>query len=71
MGKGAWRRRFGKTAVNRAARRGLQRNAAASAGAGADAACLPGLPSAAAASRSRGLSDAAALGARAGSGRPL
>jgi epoxyqueuosine reductase len=36
MGQGAWRRRFGKTAVNRAARRGLQRNAAASAGACAD-----------------------------------
>ena len=43
MGKGAWRRRFGKTAVNRAARRGLQRNAAASAGARGDAACLPAL----------------------------
>ena len=41
MGKGAWRRRFGTTAVNRAARRGLQRNAAASAGATRDAACRP------------------------------
>jgi len=37
MGRGAWRRRFGKTAVNRAARRGLQRNAAVSAGAVAQA----------------------------------
>jgi epoxyqueuosine reductase len=47
MGKGAWKRRFGKTAVNRAARRGLQRNAAASAGARRDAACLPVLEAAA------------------------
>jgi epoxyqueuosine reductase len=47
MGKGAWRRRFGTTAVNRAARRGLQRNAAASAGATRDAACLPALQKAA------------------------
>ena len=38
MGKGEWRRRFGATAVNRAGRRGLQRNAAASAGACRDAA---------------------------------
>ena len=43
MGKGAWRRRFGRTAVNRAARRGLQRNAAASAGATRDSACGPAL----------------------------
>lgn len=43
MGPGAWRRRFGKTAVNRAGRRGLQRNAAVSAGARGDAACLPAL----------------------------
>src|SRR5262249_44967161 len=41
MGRGAWRRRFGKTAVNRAARRGLQRNAAVSAGVVGDRACLP------------------------------
>jgi epoxyqueuosine reductase len=41
MGQGAWRRRFGKTAVNRAARRGLQRNAAVSAGARGDVGCLP------------------------------
>jgi len=39
MGKGEWRRRFGATAVNRVGRRGLQRNAAASAGACRDAAC--------------------------------
>ena len=30
MGRGEWRRRFGATALNRAGRRGLQRNAAAS-----------------------------------------
>ncbi|HWZ87042.1 MAG TPA: tRNA epoxyqueuosine(34) reductase QueG [Thermoanaerobaculia bacterium] len=58
MGKGAWRRRFGKTAVNRAARRGLQRNAALSAGARGDRACLPELR-AAAQVREAGLSDAA------------
>src|SRR4029077_16993585 len=43
MGRGAWRRRFGSTAVNRAARRRLQRNAAISAGVRADRACLPAL----------------------------
>ena len=32
MGPGEWRRRFGATALNRAGRRGVQRNAAASAG---------------------------------------
>ncbi len=58
MGKGAWRRRFGKTAVNRAARRGLQRNAAASAGATRDAACRPGLERAAQVEEA-GLSEAA------------
>ena len=58
MGKGAWRRRFGKSAVNRAARRGLQRNAALSAGARADASCLPALRRAAALEEP-GLSDAA------------
>jgi epoxyqueuosine reductase len=58
MGKGAWRRRFGKTAVNRAARRGLQRNAALSAGARGDAACLPALRKAAGLEEP-GLSDAA------------
>jgi len=58
MGKGAWRRRFGRTAVNRAARRGLQRNAALSAGARGDRACLPALAPAARI-REAGLSDAA------------
>jgi epoxyqueuosine reductase QueG len=58
MGRGAWRRRFGKTAVNRAARRGLQRNAAVSAGAVGDRACLPALRRAAALDEP-GLSDAA------------
>jgi epoxyqueuosine reductase QueG len=47
MGKGAWRRRFGRSAVNRAARRGLQRNAAASAGARRDASCRGALEAAA------------------------
>jgi epoxyqueuosine reductase len=58
MGKGAWRKRFGATAFNRAHRRGLQRNAAASAGAVRDAACLPALPSVAALP-DRGASEAA------------
>jgi epoxyqueuosine reductase len=58
MGKGAWRRRFGTTAVNRAARRGLQRNAAASAGACLDSACRPALDRAAQVAEP-GLADAA------------
>jgi len=58
MGKGAWRRRFGTSAVNRAARRGLQRNAAASAGACGDAACRGALEAAARIAEP-GLSDAA------------
>ena len=58
MGKGEWRRRFGATAVNRAGRRGLQRNAAASAGACRDAAARDGLDRASAAA-DRGVSDAA------------
>jgi epoxyqueuosine reductase len=70
MGKGAWRRRFGKTAVNRAARRGLQRNAALSAGASADAACLPALRNAAAL-QEPGLSDAARWALARLEGRPL
>jgi epoxyqueuosine reductase len=57
MGPGEWRRRFGATALNRAGRRGIQRNAAASAGATADHALLPALASAAQ-SGDRGLSDA-------------
>jgi epoxyqueuosine reductase len=63
LGKGAWRRRFGKTAVNRAARRGLQRNAAASAGAARDQASRPGLERAARVEEP-GLSDAAAWALR-------
>ena len=58
MGKGAWRRRFGRSAVNRAARRGLQRNAAASAGACRDAACRGALEAAAQVTEP-GLRDAA------------
>lgn len=41
MGKGEWRRRFGASALNRAGRRGVQRNAAASAGSVGDSALLP------------------------------
>jgi epoxyqueuosine reductase len=58
MGRGVWRKRFGATAFNRAHRRGIQRNAAASAGAVQDAACLPALPAIALLS-DRGASDAA------------
>lgn len=58
MGKGAWRRRFGTSAVNRATRRGLQRNAAVAAGIAGDRACLPAL-SAAAGVAEPGLADAA------------
>jgi epoxyqueuosine reductase len=59
MGPGEWRRRFGSTALNRAGRRGVQRNAAASAGAARDAAALPLLRQVAA-TADRGLGDAAA-----------
>jgi epoxyqueuosine reductase QueG len=58
MGKGEWRRRFGASALNRAGRRGIQRNAAASAGAVGDFALLPAL-GALAQIGDRGLSDAA------------
>jgi epoxyqueuosine reductase len=58
MGKGEWRRRFGASALNRAGRRGLQRNAAASAGAVGDAKLLAALRPAAQIG-DRGLSDAA------------
>jgi epoxyqueuosine reductase len=58
MGPGRWRRRFGATALNRAGRRGLARNAAASAGACADRRLLPVLQRAAGV-REAGLSDAA------------
>jgi epoxyqueuosine reductase QueG len=59
MGKGEWRRRFGATALNRAGRRGIQRNAAASAGAVGDSTLLPALGAARRAA-DRGLADAAA-----------
>lgn len=58
MGPGEWRRRFGATALNRAGRRGVQRNAAISAGAAGDRSALPYLarPSR---THDRGLADAA------------
>jgi epoxyqueuosine reductase len=60
LGPGAWRRRFGKSAYNRAGRRGLQRNAAASAGSCRDAALRPDLERVAASAAEPGLADAAA-----------
>jgi epoxyqueuosine reductase len=63
MGKGAWRSRYGKSALNRQGRRGLQRNAAASAGASGARPLLPVLAEAAA-RPDRGLSDAAAWAVR-------
>ena len=62
MGPGQWRRRYGRTALNRAGRRGLQRNAAASAGSAGDRRLLPALQRAAGA-QEPGLSDAAAWAA--------
>ena len=59
MGPGRWRREWGATALNRAGRRGIQRNAAASAGSVGDARSLPVLPQASAVSE-RGLADASA-----------
>ena len=58
MGPGAWRRRFGATALNRAGRRGLARNAAASAGSTGDRALLPVLYEAGKVAEA-GLADAA------------
>lgn len=58
MGRGAWERRFARTAVTRPARRGLQRNAAASAGACADAASGSALEGASRVEEA-GLADAA------------
>jgi epoxyqueuosine reductase len=63
MGKGEWRRRFGASALNRQGRRGLQRNAAASAGAAGDGSLLPALRHAAG-RPDRGLSEAAAWATR-------
>jgi epoxyqueuosine reductase len=58
MGPGAFRRAYGKTALNRARRRGIQRNAAISAGCRCDEAARPGLGRAAGAG-ARELADAA------------
>ncbi len=63
MGPGEWRRRYGATALNRAGRRGIQRNAAASAGAVRDRTVLPALPRAEGVSEA-GLADAAAWARR-------
>jgi epoxyqueuosine reductase len=70
MGRGEWKSRFGATAMNRAGRRGLQRNAAASAGSTGDPTCLPALQAVAPLS-DRGASDAAgwALARLAGTAR--
>jgi epoxyqueuosine reductase len=62
MGPGAWRRRFGESALNRAGRRGVQRNAAASAGAVSDRRLLPALERAAQVEEP-GFSEAAAWAA--------
>lgn len=59
MGAGQWRRRYGATALNRAGRRGVQRNAAASAGASGDFSSAPALERAAGLAEA-GLSDASA-----------
>lgn len=63
MGPGAWQRRCGSTAMNRAGRRGVQRNAAASAGASGDRASLDPLTSAAGVGEP-GLADAASWALR-------
>ena len=63
MGPGQWRRRYGATALNRAGRRGTQRNAAASAGSVGDRGVLPVLPRAASVAEP-GLADAAAWASR-------
>ncbi len=70
MGRGAWQRRFGKSAINRAARRGLQRNAAASAGASGDAGAHAALERASGVEEA-GLSDAARWALRRLPVRPL
>jgi len=61
-GPGAWRRRWAGTALARAGRRGIQRNAAISSGAASHAAALPALVAAREA-REPGLADAAAWAA--------
>jgi epoxyqueuosine reductase len=62
-GRGAWRRRWGATALNRSGHRGLQRNAAASAGAMNDGGCADLLRRYERAGDA-GLADAAAWAAR-------
>ncbi|MGH9366602.1 MAG: tRNA epoxyqueuosine(34) reductase QueG [Thermoanaerobaculia bacterium] len=62
MGPGQWRRRYAQSALNRAGRRGLQRNAAASAGSVRDRALLPALKRASGVGEA-GLADAAAWAA--------
>jgi epoxyqueuosine reductase len=62
MGPGQWRRSFGRSALNRSGRRGMQRNAAASGGCAGDRALLPALRRAACVAEA-GLSDAAAWAA--------
>jgi epoxyqueuosine reductase len=63
MGPGEWRRRFGRSAFNRAGRRGVQRNAAASAGATGERSLAEQLERAARLTEP-GLSDAAAWAGR-------
>ncbi|HTD52089.1 MAG TPA: 4Fe-4S double cluster binding domain-containing protein, partial [Thermoanaerobaculia bacterium] len=58
MSRGEWKRCWGATALNRAGRRGVQRNAAISAGTTGDAGCETLLQKAAGTS-DRGLADAA------------
>ncbi len=65
MGRGQWRRSWGSTALNRAGRRGLQRNAAASAGAAGDRACEPVLE------KRRGCGDAGLADAAAWASKKL
>ena len=62
-GPGQGRRRYGATALNRAGRRGVQRNAAASAGAAGDRGLLPVLARASRVAEA-GLADAAAWASR-------
>ena len=63
MGPGAWRRNWGATALSRAGRRGVQRNAAISAGVTGDQSALPALQRAAVTAEP-GLADAASWALR-------
>jgi len=58
MSRGEWKREWGATALNRAGRRGMQRNAAVSAGATGDSSCAASL-TAVAGTSDRGLADGA------------